>query len=205
MKKILCFGDSNIYGFDPSYGTRYDEDIRWSGILKEKLAQKDYKLIEAGGNNRKCFIDNNKALCGYKLLPNYLKEDSYDIVILALGINDIQKLYKPGDEEIQKGMKHLIQLVKKYQKEAKIIILSPSHLSLKVALHPYFSTLFNEWSIEKSKEIFDLYEPLAKEFGCDIINLNKISKVSDIDGLHYDKEGHKKVAEGLYDYFINLE
>lgn len=35
---ILCFGDSNTYGYDPrSYlGDRYPENIRWTGILREQ-------------------------------------------------------------------------------------------------------------------------------------------------------------------------
>ena len=35
-RKIVCFGDSNTYGYDPrSYlGGRYPEFIRWTGLLK---------------------------------------------------------------------------------------------------------------------------------------------------------------------------
>ena len=38
MKKILCYGDSNTYGFIPETGARYSEHERWSGILKELLS-----------------------------------------------------------------------------------------------------------------------------------------------------------------------
>ena len=36
---ILCFGDSNIYGYDPRgyFGGRYDADSRWVDILVEKM------------------------------------------------------------------------------------------------------------------------------------------------------------------------
>ena len=35
---VICFGDSNTYGYDPrSYlGGRYDPDSRWVDILAEK-------------------------------------------------------------------------------------------------------------------------------------------------------------------------
>ena len=35
-RKIVCFGDSNTYGYDPrSYlGGRYPESVRWTGLLK---------------------------------------------------------------------------------------------------------------------------------------------------------------------------
>lgn len=50
MKRLLCFGDSNTYGYAP-YDGRYAAAIRWSGILAERLAP-DWQLIEAGLNGR---------------------------------------------------------------------------------------------------------------------------------------------------------
>ena len=31
MKRILCFGDSNTWGFAPKDGYRFDENTRWTG------------------------------------------------------------------------------------------------------------------------------------------------------------------------------
>ena len=28
-KRIICFGDSNTWGYDPVSGSRYDENTRW--------------------------------------------------------------------------------------------------------------------------------------------------------------------------------
>ncbi len=38
MKNVLCFGDSNTYGYDPRsyFGGRYDADSRWVDILAAK-------------------------------------------------------------------------------------------------------------------------------------------------------------------------
>ena len=36
--RILCFGDSNTYGYIPDGSGRYSEDIRWTGLLQKKLA-----------------------------------------------------------------------------------------------------------------------------------------------------------------------
>ena len=30
MKNILCFGDSNTWGYDPVTGSRYAYDVRWT-------------------------------------------------------------------------------------------------------------------------------------------------------------------------------
>ena len=59
MVEIVCFGDSNTFGFNPKNGKRYDENTRWSGILKRKLKDK-FNVIEAGCNNRTCYSINKE-------------------------------------------------------------------------------------------------------------------------------------------------
>ena len=126
MKKILCFGDSNTYGFIPSSGKRYDENSRWSGILK-KLLREEYEIIEAGCNNRTAFCDNPAGVneTGYKVLPSLLTPD-IDCVILAVGINDLQYLYNISMKDYENGLENLIGIVRTKLPRAKIILLSPS-------------------------------------------------------------------------------
>ena len=47
MINILCFGDSNTYGYKPDRTGRYDENTRWTGILQTKLGTQ-YRIIEEG-------------------------------------------------------------------------------------------------------------------------------------------------------------
>ena len=51
MKTILCYGDSNTYGYNPVTGGRWPEDIRWTGRLQQLLGD-EYKVIEEGCNGR---------------------------------------------------------------------------------------------------------------------------------------------------------
>lgn len=46
MREILCFGDSNTYGLIPGTKERYKENIRWTGILQQKLKEKDCRIVE---------------------------------------------------------------------------------------------------------------------------------------------------------------
>ena len=48
---IICFGDSNTYGYDPrSYlGGRYNPDSRWVDILAEKTG---WTVCNMGQNGR---------------------------------------------------------------------------------------------------------------------------------------------------------
>lgn len=42
MRQVLCFGDSNTYGYVPGTAERYDWDTRWTGIVGTGLMEKGY-------------------------------------------------------------------------------------------------------------------------------------------------------------------
>jgi lysophospholipase L1-like esterase len=198
MKKILCFGDSNTFGLNPKKFERYDEDTRWTGILSQKLADK-YEIIEAGCNNRNGFVDNNEGndeLTGYKILPEYLKT-SPNIVILAIGINDLQKFYRPTLDIISTGLTSMVETITKTG--AKVLIISPPVLNNDI-LNGFFAFQFDETSIATSKSLPELYEAVAKQQNCDYININDYVSVSKTDGLHYTEQEHSKIAEVICDY-----
>lgn len=196
MKKVLCFGDSNLLGFIPSSGQHYDKTIRWSGVLK-KLCGNDYEIIEEGCNNRTGFCDNpaGKNQTGYKILPELLKKD-YDYVIAAVGTNDLQFEYKASLEDFETGLENIVDIINKKSPHAKVILAAPSRISDNI-FRGYFSTMFNETSIEKSKYLARIYEKVAKEKNCEFIDFDKIAQVSELDGLHYEPESHEKIAQAL--------
>ena len=194
MKKILCFGDSNTYGFIPGDGRRYDINSRWSGILKTKLSGK-YNVIEAGCNNRTGFNLNSEGeeRTGFLALPKYLTKDT-DILILALGINDVQLFYSFDETKIEKGLERLVEIAKNINPNIKIIIAAPSCPDENV-LKGFFSFQFNEESIEKSKKLAPIYKQIAKNQNLIFVNLNESVKVSPKDGLHYEEKEHSRIAE----------
>ncbi len=196
MKKILCFGDSNTFGYNPNNGSRYNENSRWTGILKN-LCKNNYEIIEAGCNNRTAFSNNPNGIqfTGYKVLPEYLKE-IYDTIIFAIGINDLQKFYNPTLEEFETGIENIIKKIRENNPNYDIIILSPSYITENI-LNSNFRFMFNETSIEKSKQITPIYEKIANEYNCKFLDLNKIVIPSEIDGLHYEVEEHKKIAQSI--------
>ena len=195
MKNILCFGDSNTFGFVPLDGSRYDADKRWSGILKKSLAGK-YNVIEAGCNNRTCIADNPEGplFTGYKAIAPYLENHpDLKLVVLGLGINDLQFSYKLSAEEVGKGLQRLIKDIKQ-KTNAKILVLIPNIIGSSI-LASFFSQMFDETSIEKSKQLPELFKNIAEKTKSDFLDLNTFAAPSEKDGLHYDEEMHKKIAE----------
>ena len=204
MYKVLCFGDSNVYGFNPINGQRYDENIRWSGLLQRYLS-KTGLVIEAGCNNRTAFSDNNAGIeyTGYKILPNYLSEDLTNI-ILAIGINDTQKTYKITKQAIQDGLLRMLQCCLDVSTNANIILVAPNVITNNV-LNSYFSVMFDESSIEKSTWFASIYKEIAYKYNCNFIDLNRYVSTSKIDGLHYEPKEHKVIAELLYNSIVGIE
>ncbi|HVO37470.1 MAG TPA: hydrolase, partial [Spirochaetia bacterium] len=51
MYEVMCFGDSNTWGYDPATGGRFGRAVRWTGVLQAALGN-DYVVIEEGLNGR---------------------------------------------------------------------------------------------------------------------------------------------------------
>lgn len=195
MYKILCFGDSNTYGFNPENGSRYNKDIRWSGILKKTL--KNVQITELGCNNRTCF--NNLGMFNSLLeLPKHIKDNN--IIILQIGINDLQKSYNMSLEKFEEGFEKLISSI---SEDVKIILLCPNIIN-KCILNSYFNNLFDKNSIILSEGLYEIYKKVANKYNCDVINLNTYTKTSTIDGLHYDAENHKLIADIIIKHLQNM-
>lgn len=203
MKKVLCFGDSNTFGFIPESGKRYDKNTRWSGILAQ-LAAGRFEIIEAGCNNRTAFTDNPAGFeqTGCKVLPTLLKKD-LDCVILAIGVNDMQIFYNPTLEEIKNGMRRLVDIVREHCPNAEIILVSPARLTDNI-FNGYFRAMFDKISIEKSLHLSEIYESIAKEKNCRFADWDKIVTVSPKDGLHLEPDAHKKIAEAMFEILYQI-
>lgn len=203
MKKILCFGDSNTYGYIPNNGARYDKNTRWTGVLS-LLSHGKFEIIEDGCNNRTAFAANpaGKIFTGYEILPELLTDD-FDAVVLAIGINDTQFLYNLSSIEIASGVEKLINIVKVKSPQAKIILVAPSILTEDV-LNGNFACLFDRTSIEKSRQLPLLYQKIAEKQNIEFLDLNSVAKTSSLDGLHYAPEQHLKIAQAIFTILSEL-
>ena len=199
MKKVLCFGDSNTYGYIPQTGQRYSKDERWCGILQSLLGN-NWEIMEAGCNNRTAIKENpmGKIYTGYKILPEYLSND-LSWIILSIGINDLQTQYNTKLEDLYEGIKILIDMAKIKCPNTKILLLAPPRLNDRI-LKGYFSTLFDKSAIEKSAKLPQIYKKIALETNCEIINLDEIIKTSQKDGLHLEPAEHKVIAKTVYNF-----
>ena len=91
-KTVLCYGDSNTWGYDPATQKRYPRNVRWAGVLRRALGN-GYLVIEEGLNGRTTVWDD--PIEGYKngkeyLVPCLETHKPIDLVIIMLGTNDLK-------------------------------------------------------------------------------------------------------------------
>ena len=209
MITVLCYGDSNTYGYNPVNGLRYPKDVRWPGVL-QKLLGDGYAVIEEGCNGRTTVFEDVeepwKAGVGY-LRPCLNTHKPIDFVIMMLGSNDLKRMFHASAQEIADGAEALVKIIKQFTKEKqgfvpKVILVSPPEIGKDIAASE-FARSFDEDAIIRSKKLPTLYEKIAKKYECIFFDAAKVVEASEVDSLHLMPEAHKKLAEAFYNYIFS--
>lgn len=203
MKNVLCYGDSNTYGYNPRNGLRYSEDVRWTGQL-QRLLGKEYKIIEEGCNGRTTVFDD--PLEGWKNGRDYLRpclnsHKPLDIVIMMLGSNDMKEIFHATPEEIAAGAAALVDIIKEFTQEKQgfvpqILLVAPPWIGDGIAASPFYGS-FRENAVGRSWKLGRLYSNVAAERGCAFLDAGPIAPPSVEDSLHLSPESHAALAEAI--------
>ena len=205
MKNILCFGDSNTWGFTPGTGVRYAPDVRYTGVLQAALGA-DYRVIEDGSNARTTVYEDpwTPWRLGKEALPIALvAHKPLDLLILNLGTNDLKFTDAYG---ASKGAETLISLTTLVQarKESslvfpngiQILLVSPIEMDPVVANDP-FGSLRN--GAEESKKFAYYYQHVAEAKGVHFFDAATAAVPSKVDGVHMETESHRALGLALAD------
>ena len=96
MKTIVCYGDSNTYGYNPENGFRYEYEERWTTILQKEL--KDSAIVIPEGLNGRTTSFEDELRPGRNgatyLDPCLHSHGPIDLVVLMLGTNDLPRAIK---------------------------------------------------------------------------------------------------------------
>ncbi len=205
MTTILCYGDSNTYGYVPETGLRYTRDIRYPGRLQILLGE-DYTVIEEGCNGRTTIHDD--PIDGWKNGLDYLKpclnsHKPIDIVILMLGSNDLKAAFHMTAGEIAEGVGVLVDVIRTFTEEKqgfipKIILAAPPEIGKGIKSSPFYGAFYEE-AVAESKKFPACYRAVAEKYGCVFFNAAQYIYPSETDSLHLTPEGHKVLAEKLYE------
>ena len=195
MKHILCYGDSNTYGFMP-LGGRYNENTRWTCLLAKHLG-KDYRIIDEGLNGRTVCQDDpfDRFRNGLTyLIPCLQSHLPVDLTILMLGSNDLKQYFNPSVEKISDGLYRLGQIAKEMTL-APVLLVSPILLEKESAV---IGPTFSAESIAISRGLAPALREQAERLGISFMDAAKYAKASPRDGLHLPPEGHRALADAFY-------
>lgn len=207
MKQILCFGDSNTFGYIPGNGQRYPWGVRWTSILNEKLGLENYRVIEEGLCGRTTIFEDplRDGRRGVDILPTVLETHApVDLVVLMLGTNDCKSVYGATAEIIGKGISNLIVQIRAYAKTSKILLISPIHLGEQVWKKEY-DPEFSPASIEVSKGLAGVYQRIARKEQADFLDASVYASPSSIDQEHLTEEGHRLLAGAILQKIREIE
>lgn len=205
-KNILCFGDSNTFGYIPSGKGRYEEDVRWTGILQDSLRDRDYHVIEEGLCGRTTVFHDpyREGRCGADVFPGILESHApLDVIIIMLGTNDCKKVYNASAQTIGKGIEKLLGQIRDKSPKSKVIIASPILLG-KGVWEEGFDQAFNENSYEVSKRLPEVYRKIADKYGTYYFRASDYAEPSELDREHMDVSGHRSLARAITDMILKI-
>ncbi|MBR5975089.1 MAG: SGNH/GDSL hydrolase family protein [Clostridiales bacterium] len=232
MKTILCYGDSNTYGYDPNTGLRYPREVRWPGHLQDVLSahtgfssssgdpdsagtiasSENYVVIEEGCNGRTTIADD--PVEGWKNGLDYLRpclnsHKPVDIVIMMLGTNDLKEIFHQTAGEIADHAGILVDTIQSFTKEKqgfvpKIILVSPPRIGEGMA-ESVFARSFAPRAIAESKLFAQNYKRVADEKGCIFFDAAAYIEPSAADSLHLMPDAHRTLAEALAKVILSEE
>jgi lysophospholipase L1-like esterase len=204
MKNILCFGDSNTWGFIPesiteSHPRRHPHDVRWTGVLARELGG-GFRIIEEGQNGRTTVHDDPFALVrnAKAVLPAILESHKpLDLVVLMLGTNDLKNVFGVSPSEIAVGAKILAQAILTSDaglaaKPPRLLLMCPPAIGRLSHLPDLEAKLTNAEA--RSQELPRHYEAVAAALGCAFLNTQEIVTPSPVDGIHLDAVAHEKLG-----------
>ena len=200
VKTVVCFGDSNTYGYcgdpkDCADGVRFGEAERWTGLLRKNLGE-GFRICEDGVVGRTTAFEDpmRPGMNGLADLPSVLgRYGRVDQLILMLGTNDTKPRFGLSPEDIAGGMERLVLRAKELPvwntEQPEILIIAPAHI--KAAGDPAMGT--------KSAALGQLYRALAERHGCRFLDAEEICVFNKTDGTHLTAASHRALAERLAD------
>ena len=209
MKTILCFGDSNTWGYRPDGTGRYEWEIRWTGVLQKELSG-FARVIEEGLNARTTVIDDpveGVSVCrnGSRHLPILLETHRpLDLVAIFLGVNDLKRRFDAGAFDIAQGAAELVGMVKRSlagpdSKAPQALLICPPPVKVLSALAGLF-----EGAIIKSAELASQFAYQAGRSGCHFLDAGTIASLSPLDGIHLDAEAHSALGSKVAEIVRNI-
>ena len=176
--RILCFGDSNTYGYDPRgfFGDHYGAGDRWVDLLAK---QTGHECINAGANGRKI----PRKPYALQLLDEHAP---VDIFLVMLGTNDL--LQGASAKEATSRMEAFLTSMLPHCKQILLVAPPPMKRGAWVPLDAL---------VTESIYLAEEYKLLAEKLNIPFVDTRHWNIELTFDGVHFTEAGHHTFAENL--------
>lgn len=180
MKRILCLGDSNTFGYDPRspFGSRYGDDVRWTALLRSR----GWAVANCGQNG--LGIPRAPEFPDLAALLRRLRP--LDAATVMLGSNDL--LCGASAETAAERMEALLRFLT--AEGERVLLLAPPPMCLGAWVP-------TQEVIDESVRLAALYRRLAAELGVAFADAGDWNVALCFDGVHFTPEGHAAFADGV--------
>ena len=206
MTDVLCFGDSNTWGYNPMNGSRFPWGVRWTSILQEQLKNEGIRIIEEGLCGRTTIFEDpiRQGRRGIELFPTLLETHGQpEQIILMLGTNDCKTVFSASADLIGKGIIRLLEQAKQFAPASKILLVSPIFLEERV-WEEGFDQEFSPESVKVSKKLGDVYEKIAEQYGVDFLRAADYVSSSEEDQEHMNANSHQIFASVIAEHLQSI-
>ncbi len=219
VKRVLCFGDSNTWGFIPAATPptigRYDREKRWPHVMAAALGG-TVEVIEEALNGRTTDAPDPlipvaaAGADGSAYLPAALASHlPLDLVIIMLGTNDVKPHLGRPAARIAFGAKKLLDMVRTLDggvgttyPNPKMLLIAPPPLG---RLSEFFEEMF-AGGHAKTVAMAPLYKDVARMTGAAFLNAGAHIQTDGEDGVHFSEAAQRAlglaVAEKLRTIFV---
>jgi lysophospholipase L1-like esterase len=203
---VLCYGDSNTWGADPSGSGRFAPETRWTGVLRQALGPA-HTVIEEGMNGRTTNIDDPIELHrdGRAFLPVCLESQRpFDLITIMLGTNDLKARFGRSASDIAQSAAALgVMAARSFSREGdrnpEVLLMAPPPIFEVDGLSQMFAG-----GRDKSLEFGERYRYFAERNGLHYLNVGDVIESSRIDGIHFDADAHAALGKAVADAARNI-
>ena len=180
--KILCFGDSNTYGYDPRsfLDDRYPADVRWADVLARDTG---WTVLNMGQNGREIPCRPAESI----RITEVISQEMPDILVVMLGSNDL--LCRSGftAEQTAARMETFLRTLPPVQ----ILLVAPPPMQRG-------TWVCEERLLTESARLAAQYAALARKLGISFADAGQWGVELTFDGVHFSEAGHHAFAAGLF-------
>ena len=199
MYEVVCFGDSNTWGYNPEDKSRYPREVRWTGVLQDRLGP-EFHIIEEGQNGRTTVwddpVEGEKSGMRY-LGPCLETHKPFHLLILMLGTNDLKRRFSVPASDVARSAARLAVTALGADcglegGPPEVLMVCPPPLARLSELAEMF-----EGGGVKSRKLAKHFAEQAREAGCWYFDAGQVVRTSSMDGVHWEARYHAAFGEAM--------